>query len=155
MERAYKSLRELLAAKPAGVHSVGANATVLDALKLMAARNIGAVLVMDRDKLVGIITERDYARKGVLAGRLAKDTPVRDTMSKNVLTVSPAHTVQQCMAMMTERQIRHLPVVESGKILGVLSIRDLVAEVVSHHERVIQDLKRDMLPILNPDPSSY
>jgi CBS domain-containing protein len=155
MERAYKSLRELLAAKPAGVHSVGANATVLDALKLMAARNIGAVLVMDRDKLVGIITERDYARKGVLAGRLAKDTPVRDTMSKDVLTVTPTRTVQQCMAMMTERQIRHLPVVESGKILGVLSIRDLVAEVVSHHEHVIQDLKRDMLPIFNPDPSSY
>jgi CBS domain-containing protein len=110
---------------------------------------------MDRDKLVGIITERDYARKGVLAGKLAKDTPVRDTMSKDVLTVTPVHTVQQCMAMMTERQIRHLPVVESGKILGVLSIRDLVAEVVSHHEHVIQDLKRDMLPIFNPDPSSY
>jgi CBS domain-containing protein len=76
-------------------------------------------------------------------------------MSANVVTVTPAHTVQQCMAVMTERQIRHLPVVENGKILGVLSIRDLVAEVVSHHEHVIQDLKRDMISILNPDPSSY
>jgi CBS domain-containing protein len=152
MERPYKALRELLAAKPQAVHSVPANATVLDALKIMAENDIGSVLVMDRDKLVGIITERDYARKGILAGRLAKDTPVRETMSRNVLTVTPAHTVQQCMALMTERRIRHLPVVEDGRILGVLSIRDLVAEVVSHHEHVIRDLQRDMMPIFTlPD----
>jgi CBS domain-containing protein len=149
MERPYKSLRELLGAKPPAVYSVRANATVLDALKLMAEKDIGAVLVMDRDKLVGIITERDYARKGILTGRLAKDTPARETMSRNVLTVTPAHTVQQCMALMTERGIRHLPVVEDGRILGMLSIRDLVAEVVSHHEHVIRDLQRDMMPILN------
>lgn len=149
MERAYKSLRELLGAKPSAVHSVPANAAVLDALKLMAEKDIGAVLVMDRDKLVGIITERDYARKGIIAGRLAKDTPVRETMSRKVVTVTPTHTVQQCMALMTERGIRHLPVVEDGRILGMLSIRDLVAEVVSHHEHVIRDLQRDMMPILN------
>ena len=97
---------------------------------------------------MGIITERDYARKGILAGRLAKDTPVRETMSRNVLTVTPAYTVQQCMALMTEREIRHLPVIEDERILGVLSIRDLVAEVVSHHEHVIRDLQRDIMPIL-------
>jgi CBS domain-containing protein len=154
MERAYRSLRELLQAKTPGVHSVPANATVLDALKLMAEKDIGAVLVLDRGKLVGIITERDYARKGILAGRLAKDTPVRETMSRNVLTVTPAHTVQQCMALMTEREIRHLPVVEDKRIVGVLSIRDLVAEVVSHHEHVIRDLQRDIMPILTP-PDSY
>jgi CBS domain-containing protein len=148
MERAYRSLRELLGAKPSAVHSVPANATVLDALKLMAEKDIGSVLVMDRDKLVGIITERDYARKGILAGRLAKDTPVRETMSRNVLTVTPAYTVQQCMALMTEREIRHLPVVEDKRVLGVLSMRDLVAEVVSHHEHVIRDLQRNMMPIL-------
>jgi CBS domain-containing protein len=148
MERAYKSLRELLGAKPSAVHTVRANATVLDALKLMAEKDIGSVLVMDRDKLVGIITERDYARKGILTGRLAKDTPVRETMSRNVLTVTPAYTVQQCMALMSERGIRHLPVVEDNRVLGVLSIRDLVAEVVSHHEHVIRDLQRDMMPIL-------
>lgn len=153
MERPYKSLRELLGAKPPAVYSVRANATVLDALKLMAEKDIGAVLVMDRDKLVGIITERDYARKGILTGRLAKDTPARETMSRNVLTVTPAHTVQQCMALMTERGIRHLPVVEDGRILGMLSIRDLVAEVVSHHEHVIRDLRRDMMPILNTTDS--
>lgn len=149
MERAYKSLRELLGGKPSGVHSVPVNATVLDALKLMAEKDIGAVLVLDRGKLVGIITERDYARKGVIAGRLAKDTPVRETMSRKVITVTPTHTVQQCMALMTERGIRHLPVIDDNRILGMLSIRDLVAEVVSHHEHVIRDLQRDMMPILN------
>jgi CBS domain-containing protein len=149
MERAYKSLSELLAAKPKGVHAVGVKATVLDALKLMAEKDIGAVLVVDREKLVGILTERDYARKGVLAGRLAKDTPVREMMTSKVVTVTPGHTVQQCMAIMSDHQIRHLPVVENNKMLGVLSIRDLVAEVVSHHEHVIRDLQRDMMPILN------
>ena len=149
MERAYKSLSELLAAKPAGVHAVGVKATVRDALEIMAKKDIGAVLVIDHEKLVGILTERDYARKGVLAGRLAKDTPVREMMTTKVVTVTPRHTVQQCMAIMSDRQIRHLPVIEDGKILGVLSIRDLVAEVVSHHEHVIRDLQRDMMPILN------
>jgi CBS domain-containing protein len=149
MERAYKSLSELLAAKPKGVHAVGVKATVLDALMLMAEKDIGAVLVVDREKLVGVLTERDYARKGVLAGRLAKDTPVREMMTSKVVTVTPGHTVQQCMAIMSDHQIRHLPVVENNKMLGVLSIRDLVAEVVSHHEHVIRDLERDMMPILN------
>ena len=149
MERPYKSLRELLGAKPAAVHSVPANATVLDALKLMAEKDIGSVLVLDKGKLIGIITERDYARKGIIAGRLAKDTPVRETMTRKVVTVTLAYTVQQCMALMTERGVRHLPVVEDSRILGVLSIRDLVAEVVSHHEHVIRDLQRDMMPILN------
>jgi CBS domain-containing protein len=153
MERAYKSLSELLAAKPVGVHAVGVKATVLDALKLMAQKDIGAVLVIDGEKLVGILTERDYARKGVLAGRLAKDTPVREMMTTEVVTVTPRHTVQQCMAIMWDRQIRHLPVIENGKMLGVLSIRDLVSEVVHHHESVIQDLKRDMMPILNTNGS--
>jgi CBS domain-containing protein len=147
MERPYKSPRELLGPKPA-VYSVPANAMVLDALKLMAEKDIGAVLVMDRDKLVGIITERDYARKGILAGRPAKDTPVRETMTRKVVTVTLAYTVQQCMALMTEHGIRHLPVVENSRVLGVLSMRDLVAEVVSHHEHVIRDLERDMMPIL-------
>jgi CBS domain-containing protein len=149
MERAYKSLSELLGAKAKGVHAVGVKATVLDALKLMAEKDIGAVLVVDREKLVGVLTERDYARKGVLAGRLAKDTPVREMMTSKVVTVTPGHTVQQCMAIMSDHQIRHLPVVENNKMLGVLSIRDLVAEVVSHHEHVIRDLQRDMMPILN------
>ena len=149
MERPYRSLRQLLAAKPKGVHAVGLKATVLDALKLMAEKDIGAVLVVDREKLVGILTERDYARKGVLAGRLAKDTPVREMMTPRVVTVTPEHTVQQCMAILSDRQIRHLPVIENREILGVLSIRDLVAEVVSHHEHVIRDLQRDMMPILN------
>ena len=148
MERPYRSLRQLLAAKPKGVHAVGLKATVLDALKLMAEKDIGAVLVVDREKLVGILTERDYARKGVLAGRLAKDTPVREMMTSRVVTVTPEHTVQQCMAILSDRQIRHLPVIENREILGVLSIRDLVAEVVSHHEHVIRDLQRDMMPIL-------
>jgi CBS domain-containing protein len=148
MERPYRSLRQLLAAKPKGVHAVGVKATVLDALKLMAEKDIGAVLVVDREKLVGILTERDYARKGVLAGRLAKDTPVREMMTSRVVTVTPEHTVQQCMAILSDRQIRHLPVIENREILGVLSIRDLVAEVVSHHEHVIRDLQRDMMPIL-------
>lgn len=148
MERPYRSLRDLLAGKPPGAHAVSVKATVLDALKLMAEKNIGAVLVLDRDKLVGILTERDYARKGVLTGRLAKDTPVREVMTSKVVTVTPEHTVQQCMAILSDHQIRHLPVMENKKVLGVLSMRDLVAEVVSHHEHVIRDLQRDIMPIL-------
>jgi CBS domain-containing protein len=148
MERPYRSLQEILAAKPKGIHAVGVKATVLDALKLMAEKDIGAVLVVDREKLVGILTERDYARKGVLAGRLAKDTPVTETMTSKVVTVTPEHTVQQCMAILGDHRIRHLPVMENKKIIGVLSVRDLVAEVVSHHEYVIRDLQRDIMPIL-------
>lgn len=148
MKRAYKSLKELLEAKAAaGVHAVEVKAMVLDALALMKEKNIGSVLVLDGEKLVGIITERDYARKGILAGRLAKDTPVAETMTREVVTVTLAYTVQQCMALMTERRVRHLPVVEDGRVLGVLSIGDLVAEVVSHHEHVIRDLQREMMPI--------
>lgn len=155
MERPMKPLKELLAAKQPGVHSVSITATVLDALRVMAEKDVGAVVVLDGERLVGILTERDYARKGILAGRAAKDTPIREIMSENVVCVTPTHTVEQCMALMTERRIRHLPVIENGKLIGLLSMRDLVQEVISHHEHVIKDLKQDMLFVLNPDPSSY
>lgn len=116
-----------------------------EALIVMAEYNIGAVLVLDGAGLAGIFTERDYARKGILAGRAAKDTPVREVMTQRVVYVTPAHTVPQCMAIMTEQRIRHLPVMDEGNVVGMLSIGDLVKEIISHHEHVIKDMKLERL----------
>jgi CBS domain-containing protein len=145
MERPYRPIKALLAEHAPGVHSVGIGATVLDALRLMAEKNIGAVVVLRGEQLAGIFTERDYARKGILANRFAKDTPITDVMTKEVVYVTGSHTVPQCMGLMADRHIRHLPVIDEGKLLGILSIRDLLKEVVSHHEHVIKDLELERL----------
>lgn len=145
MERAYKSVRQLLAAKVQGVYTVGIKATVWDALSLMAEKDVGAVLVVDGDALAGVFSERDYARKGIIAGRTARETPIGDVMTSLVITVTPGHGVPQCMALMTAHRIRHLPVIEDGRLVGVLSIGDLVKEVISHHEHVIKDMELERL----------
>jgi CBS domain-containing protein len=145
MDRAYRSLRQLLAAKAEGVHTVTAGAMVWDALQLMADKDVGAVLVLDGDRLVGLLSERDYARKGILAGRTAKDTPVRDVMNESVTSVTPEQTVPQCMALMTAHRARHLPVLEKGRLIGIVSIGDLVKEVISHHEHVIKEMELERL----------
>lgn len=155
MDRPMRSLKQLLAAKGSNVYAVGPDMTVLDALTMMAQHDVGAVMVFDADKVVGILTERDYARKGILTGRMSKDTPVRDLMTRDVIAVPPEHTVQQCMALMADGDFRHLPVIEDGKLIGVLSIRDLVKEVISNQQHVIADLKRDMLSIMAPSSGNY
>ena len=117
---AYKSLQEVLAGKPAGAFAVAPSDSVFSALQLMAAKSIGFVVVIDGGTLVGVLSERDYARKVILQGRSSKDTTVREIMTTNVVSVSPQNTIPQCMALMHEKGFRHLPVVDSGKVIGVL-----------------------------------
>lgn len=135
------TVRELLAKKGSEVWSVSPDATVYDALQLMAARNVGAVLVLDDGELAGILSERDYARQVILKGKASRDTPVRDIMTTSVVSVSPDRTIDDCMALMTERRIRHLPVLRSDVLLGVLSIGDVVKAVISEKEFHIEQLE--------------
>ena len=127
------TVRQILAGR-AGVYMVSPDDTIFDALRLMAERNIGAVLVMSDGAIAGIVSERDYARKVVLLGRTSKTTPVREIMTTDVISVEPGWTADQCMALMTERRIRHLPVVENGTLVGIISIGD----VVKHHTAEVE-----------------
>jgi CBS domain-containing protein len=125
------------------IHTITPEASVFDALKLMAEKNVGALLVMSRGELpVGIFTERDYARKIILMARASKDTPVRDVMTSPVMYVSPDRTSEECMALMTEHRLRHLPVMDAGKLIGLISIGDLVKDVISEQKFIIQQLER-------------
>lgn len=132
---------DILRFKGQTVHSVRPDDTVLAALGVMAEHDIGAVLVVDGDTVAGILTERDYARKVVLAGRSSKDSPVRAVMTTDVVCVAPDHTVGDCMAVMTERRVRHLPVVERGQLVGLVSIGDLVRATIDEQEFTINQLK--------------
>lgn len=123
------------------VHMIAPTASVLSAIKMMATHGIGALLVHDGDRVVGIVTERDYARKVVLLGRSSHETPVRDIMSSPVMCVSPAHTNEECMALMTENRLRHLPVMDSGRLVGLVSIGDLVKDIISEQQFVIEQLE--------------
>ena len=136
-----KTVRQLLQDKSGELCTIGSGATVLDSLKLMAEKNIGALLVVDGGKLAGIVSERDYARKVVLRGKSSVDTPVREIMTERPICVRPENTVEECMALMTEKRIRHLPVIEEGKLLGVLSIGDLVKETISEQQFMIKQLE--------------
>ena len=124
-------------------------------LQILAEKRVGLLLVTDKQKLIGVVSERDYARKVELVGKTARNTLVCDIMTTSIYTATLEHTVPQCMAMMNEKEIRHLPVMEGQAIVGVLSNRDLVKEVVRHHEKTIKDLEMERMIILNPDPSSY
>ena len=137
-----KSVAHILKSKAdQRVYSIAPTASVLDAVKLMAERNIGALVVMEGEKIVGIITERDYARKIVLMARSSKDTPVRDIMTPSAMYVSPVQTSEACMALMTETRVRHLLVVDSGKLIGLISIGDLVKDIISEQKFIIEQLE--------------
>jgi len=136
-----KTVQQLLESKRHSVVSVSASSTVLDALKVMAEKEIGAVIVIDNEHLVGIFSERDYARKVVLQGKASKDTPVREIMTDKVVCVRPEQTIDDCMGLMTDRRIRHLPVLEHKKVIGVISIGDVVKEMLSEKEFVIKQLE--------------
>lgn len=137
-----KTVEQLLGLKPAGVVSVPLGATVLEALKVLAERNVGAVLVMDGPHLAGLFSERDYARKVALEGRSSIDTPVADVMTRHVHCVTPTDTNEHCMALMTQKRIRHLPVLHNKHVVGVLSIGDLVKDVISEQQQTITELER-------------
>jgi len=136
------TVRQLLGTKKAEVFAVGVDAAVIDAIRLMAEKSIGAVLVMQGQRLVGILSERDYARKVVLRDRASKSTSVGEIMTAEVLTVEPDESVARCMEIMTERRFRHLPVVEAGVVKGVISIGDLVKAVIEDQRRDIDQLQR-------------
>ena len=132
---------EILRNKGHAVHSVRPNDTVLSALSVMAEHDIGAVLVLDGDQLLGIVTERDYARKVALFGRTSRDSPVSAIMTSDVWWVAPHRTLEECMTLMTERRVRHLPVVENRRVVGVISIGDLVKAMIDEQEFTIRELK--------------
>lgn len=135
-------VKHLLAEKGSDVYSVGPDEPVLNAIRTMADRYIGALLVMRGDELVGIVSERDYARKVILKGRHSDATPVSDIMSPNVLTVGPEDTIDTCMRLCTDRRVRHLPVVDHRKVVGVVSIGDLVKALISEQSTQIEQLQR-------------
>jgi|SRR2546425_3202034 len=139
---AMKDVAQILKSKlDQTVYTVWPSASVFDAVKLMTQKNLGALLVLDGDEFIGIISERDCARKMVLADRSSKETPVRDIMSSPVQYVSPSHTNEECMALMTEKRLRHLPVMDNGKLIGLVSIGDLVKDIISEQSFIIQQLE--------------
>jgi len=135
-------VKHLLTEKGRQIYTVGPDEPVLSAIQIMADRYIGALLVMRGDELVGIVSERDYARKIILKGRASGGTPVRDIMTASVITVAPEDTVETCMRVCTEKRVRHLPVVDAGKVVGVVSIGDLVKAMLSEQTEQIEQLQR-------------
>ncbi|SFK38510.1 CBS domain-containing protein [Lysobacter sp. cf310] len=137
-----RTVRQLLEAKASEVFAIGPDAPVIDAIRLMAEKRIGAVLVMEGPRLTGILSERDYARKVVLQGRSSADTPVRDIMTAEVVSVGLDDSAERCMQIVTDRRIRHLPVLQSGQVLGVVSIGDLVKAVIEDQQLELDQLQR-------------
>ncbi len=134
------TIRQILAGKP-DVYSIDPDATVLDALKRLEEKNVGALLVMKGDRLVGIFSERDYARRMILHGRSSKETAVREVMTSQVFTISPDANAGECMVHMTDRHVRHLPVLEDGRVVGVISIGDVVRVVIDDLRFTIRQLE--------------
>jgi CBS domain-containing protein len=138
------TVRQMLSGKTS-VYAVKPDDTIFHALQLMADRNIGAVLVLSEEKITGILSERDYARKVILLGKTSKETLVREIMTTNVICVQPSWTADQCMALMTDKRIRHLPVLEDERVVGVVSIGDVVRAVVDEQQFTIRSLERYIL----------
>ena len=137
-----KTVADVLKSKAhQAVHTITPGALVFDALKLMADKNIGALLVMEGERIAGIITERDYARKIVLMSRSSRETPVREIMTSAVMYVRPGQTTEECMVLMTENRLRHLPVVDGNRLLGLVSIGDLVKSIISEQKFTIEQLQ--------------
>jgi len=137
-----KTVAELLRTKPArAVVRVRPEQTVLEAIKVLATEDIGAAVVMNGEKLVGIFSERDYTRKIILKGRSSDTTRVEEVMTANVITVTPRTKARECMAIMTDRQIRHLPVVEESRLVGMVSIRDIVSDIIADQDFTIEQLE--------------
>jgi CBS domain-containing protein len=136
------SVGSILAHKGSAVWSTAPNSMVFDAIQLMADKNVGALPVVDNGQLVGMISERDYTRKVILKGKSSKDTPVREIMTQELVTVNVADTVSECMRVMTDRRIRHLPVMEGKKMIGLVSIGDLIRKIISAQTATIDNLEK-------------
>jgi CBS domain-containing protein len=137
-----KKVRDILEVKGRDVWSIGPDASVFDALKLMAEKDVGALVVLDGGNLIGVISERDYARKIALLGRASPTTQVKEIMTTDVVCVDPEQNVDQCMAVVTEKRVRHLPVLENGKLIGLISIGDLVKSIITEQQFIIEQLER-------------
>jgi CBS domain-containing protein len=135
------TVNQLLLGKGNAVWSISPDETVYEALKLLAEKDVGALLVIENEQLAGIISERDYARKVILKGKTSMETPVREIMTSKVVTVRSDQTIEDCMALMTEKHIRHLPVLEGDRVAGVVSIGDIVKAIISQQEFVIEQLE--------------
>ncbi len=136
-----KTVSQILRGKGSDALSISPGSSVYDALKLMAEKNVGALLVLEKGKLVGIISERDYARKVILKGKSSLDTPVKEIMTERVMFVRPEQTVEECMALMTDKHIRHLPVLLGDKVVGIVSIGDLVKASIDEKDFMIKQLE--------------
>ena len=136
-----KTVAELLRVKPSRVVSVRPEQTVLEAIKVLAQENIGAAIVMNGERIAGILSERDYTRKVILQGRASNSTRVEEIMTANVVCVSPRTKARECMALMTEKQIRHLPVLDEGRVIGMVSIRDIVSDIIADQDFTIEQLE--------------
>ncbi|HEY4644427.1 MAG TPA: CBS domain-containing protein [Bacteroidota bacterium] len=134
-------VREILETKGKDIWSISPSATVFEALKLMAEKNVGALVVSDKEKVAGIISERDYARKIILHGKSSKEALVKDIMSSNVVFVRPDQSVEECMVLMSDKRIRHLPVLENERLIGVISIGDVVKAIIAQHKYHIEQLE--------------
>jgi CBS domain-containing protein len=155
MREAERPVRQLLGEPPWEVFSIGPDVPVLAALEVLADKDLGALVVLEEDRLAGVFSERDYARGGELAGRSAQHTLVRELMTPNVIFVTPDQTVEQCMALMTAKRMRHLPVVEQDRVVGLVSIGDLVKHVNAHYEDVVRDLERDRMFLRTGEAGYY
>ncbi len=132
---------DILKSKGSFVYSLAADSSVFDALKMMAEKNIGALMIIEEERLLGIFSERDYARKIVLQGKASQDTPVSEIMTKTVITVKPDDTLEQCMELMSKNKIRHLPVVDNDKVAGIISIGDVVMAIIETQKETITHLQ--------------
>ena len=136
------TVKQLLESKDNNVWSISPETTVFDGLQFMAEKNIGALLVTRDEKLIGIFSERDYARKVILKGKASKDTAIGDLMTKEVVYTTPEDSLDECMALMTAKHIRHLPILNNGKLIGLLTLGDLVKQIMSNQEFKIQELEK-------------
>ena len=136
-----RTVQQIQSSKPAQLFSVAPTTSVLDALKLMTEKNISAVLVMIEERLVGIFTERDYARKIVLQGKSSKDTPISEAMTAHPITVTPADSIELCMQIMTDKHIRHLPIAVDSGVIGMISIGDVVKFIIADQRQTISQLE--------------
>jgi CBS domain-containing protein len=144
---AYRPLRRILASKPKALWTVAPADSVLTALQMMTDKDIGLVVVMEGSKLAGVLSERDCARRVLLAGKSPESTSVADIMVRNVVTIDAEHTFADCLRLMHKHSIRHLPVVDNSKVIAVVSIRDLLSEAVAHNAKIIEELERERLTI--------
>ncbi len=136
-----KPIVELLKKRDSSLYQVAPDVMVFDGLRLLQDYGVGAMLVMEGEKLVGVLSERDYTRKVALQGKNSRETPISDIMTANVITVAPNTRTRECMTLMSQHKIRHLPVVDNGKVLGMISIRDIMDDIIADHEQTIAQLQ--------------